>query len=207
MRQSRCASGADEYHTPPGGKHGCAIVFHFRERDSKCPALVPCRCLCWCLQPWSFVCGCTCLCRPFAKDFAGGDHLVVSPAATVTDPTLHESATGAGWSSVQLTDFGQWECRPSTTMHTGTAPTCEHLPCAHTARLCHLQTPAPFGGSVSARHLFFIIPHSCTFLPPPHQTIWSTFSPCLRIWPILCTHFMTMARVVVGSGGSDILCC
>ena len=29
----------------------------------------------------------------------------------------------------------------------------------------------------------------------------------LRIWPILCTRFMTMARVVVGSGGSDNLCC
>ena len=24
----------------------------------------------------------------------------------------------------------------------------------------------------------------------PHQTIWSTFPPCLRIWPILCTQFM-----------------
>ena len=23
--------------------------------------------------------------------------------------------------------------------------------------------------------------HAC-FLPPPHQIIWSTFSPCLRIW-------------------------
>ena len=35
--------------------------------------------------------------------------------------------------------------------------------------------------------------------PPPHQRICGTFSPCLRIWPILCTQFMTMARVVVGS--------
>ena len=52
-----------------------------------------------------------------------------------------------------------------------------------------------------------IIPHVCLFLPPSHQTIWSTFWPCPRIWPILCTQFMTMARVVVGSGGSDILCC
>ena len=33
------------------------------------------------------------------------------------------------------------------------------------------------------------------------------FSPCLRIWPILCTQFMTMVRVVVGSSGCDILCC
>ena len=41
-------------------------------------------------------------------------------------------------------------------------------------------------------------------LPPPHQTIWSTFLQYLRIWPILCTQFMMMARVVVGSGGSDI---
>ena len=48
--------------------------------------------------------------------------------------------------------------------------------------------------------------HAC-FCPPPHQTIWGTFSPCLRIRPILCTRFMTMARVVVGSGGCDILCC
>ena len=32
---------------------------------------------------------------------------------------------------------------------------------------------------------------------PLLQTIWSTFSPCLRIWPILCTQFMMMARVVV----------
>ena len=41
----------------------------------------------------------------------------------------------------------------------------------------------------------------------PHPTIWSTFSPCLRIWPVLCTQFMMMARVVVGSVGSDTLCC
>ena len=57
-----------------------------------------------------------------------------------------------------------------------------------------------FGRVVARRALFLTIPHSCLFLPPPHQTIWSTFSPCLRIWPILCTQFMTMARVVVGSG-------
>ena len=54
-----------------------------------------------------------------------------------------------------------------------------------------------------AGHPFLTIPHLCLFLPPSHQTIWSTFSPC----PILCTQFMTMARVVVGSGRSDILCC
>ena len=68
-----------------------------------------------------------------------------------------------------------------------------------------------FWGSVSVpgvrRASFFLtIPHLCLFLPPPHQTIWSTFSLCLRTWPILCTQFMTMARVVVGSGGSDIWC-
>ena len=59
----------------------------------------------------------------------------------------------------------------------------------------------------SAGHLFLTIPHPCLFLPPPHQTILSTFSPCPRIWPILCTRFMMMTGVVVGSGGSDILCC
>ena len=34
-------------------------------------------------------------------------------------------------------------------------------------------------GRARAGHLFLTIPHSCLFLPPPHQTIWSTFSPCL----------------------------
>ena len=62
-----------------------------------------------------------------------------------------------------------------------------------------------------ARRLFFLPFPTCACFcpppPPPHQTIWSTFSLCLRIWPILCTQFMMMARVVVGSGGSDILCC
>ena len=58
-----------------------------------------------------------------------------------------------------------------------------------------------------ARHLFFGPFPTCACFTSPHQTIWSTFSPCLRIWPILCIQFMTMARVVVGSGGSDILCC
>ena len=32
---------------------------------------------------------------------------------------------------------------------------------------------------------FFTIPHPWLFLPPSHQTISSTFSPCLRIWLIL----------------------
>ena len=62
-------------------------------------------------------------------------------------------------------------------------------------------------GARTGDFFFFTIPHPCLFLPPPHQTIWSTFLPCLRIWPILCTHDLTMARVVVGSGGTDILCC
>ena len=69
-----------------------------------------------------------------------------------------------------------------------------------------LNTAGALARQARAGHLFLTIPHSCLFLPPPHQTIWSTFSPCLRIWPILCTEFMMMARVVVGSGGSDILC-
>ena len=73
-------------------------------------------------------------------------------------------------------------------------------------------SPSPTGGVLARRaragHLFLDhSPFVCLFLPPPHQTIWGTFSPCLRIRPILCTRFMTMARVVVGSGGGDILCC
>ena len=43
--------------------------------------------------------------------------------------------------------------------------------------------------------------------PPTSPNNLESFSPCLRIWPILCTQFMTTARVVVGSGRSDILCC
>ena len=57
------------------------------------------------------------------------------------------------------------------------------MPCMQCART---------GGVLARRacsgHLFFTIPHRCMFLPPPHQTIWSTFS--------LCTQFMMMARVV-----------
>ena len=30
LRQSRCPCRADEYHTPPRGKHGCAIRLPFR---------------------------------------------------------------------------------------------------------------------------------------------------------------------------------
>ena len=55
-------------------------------------------------------------------------------------------------------------------------------------------------GGARAGHLFLAIRHLCLFLPPPHQTIRSTFSPCLRIWPIFCTQFMTMARVLVHGG-------
>ena len=62
--------------------------------------------------------------------------------------------------------------------------------------------------ALCAPGIFFLaIPHPYLFLPPPHQTIWSAFSPSLRIWPIFCTQFLTIARVVVGSGGSYILCC
>ena len=53
------------------------------------------------------------------------------------------------------------------------------------------------------------------FLPFPTRACFCPLSPnnleyllaCLSIWPILCTQFMVMARVMVGSGGSDILCC
>ena len=74
------------------------------------------------------------------------------------------------------------------------------LRCAHAAQERILKTKG-------AGHLFLTITHPCLFLPPLQQTIWSTFSPCLRLWPILCTQFMMMARLVIGSGGSDILCC
>ena len=64
-------------------------------------------------------------------------------------------------------------------------------------------------GSISApgacrvcagRASFFYHSPPVPVFAPPHQTIWSTFSPCLRMWPILCTQFMMIARVVVGSG-------
>ena len=77
----------------------------------------------------------------------------------------------------------------------------------HVAGADESSTRSVSASGACAGHLCFTISHPCLFLPPPHQTIWSTFSPCLRIWPILCTQFMMMARLVVGSGGSDILCC
>ena len=40
LRWSRCPCRADDNHIRPRGKHGCAIRFHFRESDSKCPAKV-----------------------------------------------------------------------------------------------------------------------------------------------------------------------
>ena len=43
------------------------------------------------------------------------------------------------------------------------------------------------------------------FAPPPPLTKQSRVPS--RLWPILCTQFMVMARVVVGNGGSDILRC
>ena len=64
-----------------------------------------------------------------------------------------------------------------------------------------------YRGSISAPGIFFLpFPTHACFCPPPppHQTIWSTFLPCLRIWPVLCTQFMMLARVVVRSGGNDI---
>ena len=63
------------------------------------------------------------------------------------------------------------------------------------------------GGVLARWASFFEHSPPMPVLAPPHQTIWSTFSQCLRIWPVLCTQFMMMARVVVGSGGNDILCC
>ena len=45
------------------------------------------------------------------------------------------------------------------------------------------------------KHFFLTFSHPSRFLPPPHQTIRRTFSLCLRLWPIFCTQFMTMARV------------
>ena len=63
------------------------------------------------------------------------------------------------------------------------------------------------GGLLARRACFFDHSPPVPVFAPPHQTIRSTFSPCLRIWPVLCTQFMMMARVLVGSGGSDILCC
>ena len=46
-------------------------------------------------------------------------------------------------------------------------------------------------------HLYGQTQNPMPVFAPPHQTIWSTFSPCLRIWPILCTQFMMMASLVV----------
>ena len=70
---------------------------------------------------------------------------------------------------------------------------------------------AGHGGSISApgahRASFFDHSPPVPVFAPPHRTIGSTFSSCLRISPVLCTQFMIMARVGVGSGGSDILCC
>ena len=33
LRQNRFPRGADEHHTCPRGKHGCAIKFHFNESE------------------------------------------------------------------------------------------------------------------------------------------------------------------------------
>ena len=69
-----------------------------------------------------------------------------------------------------------------------------------------------FSGGVLAHRasFFYHSPPVPLFAPPQpstlNQTIWSTFSPCLRLWTVLCTPFTMMARVVVGSVGSDILC-
>ena len=93
--------------------------------------------------------------------------------------------------------------------------TCPGLP-ARGQSLAVSYPPLSFAGGYwgsifapGARQAFFFFNHSPPmpgFAPPP-QTIWRTFSLCPRIWPIPCTRFMAMARVVVGSDGSDILCC
>ena len=46
-------------------------------------------------------------------------------------------------------------------------------------------------GSIRAPGIFFFYYSPPVPAPPPHhhQTIWSTFSQCLRIWPILCAQF------------------
>ena len=56
-----------------------------------------------------------------------------------------------------------------------------------------------WGGSISAPGIFFFFYHSppVPIFAAPQQTIRRTFLQCLRMWPILCTQFMTMARVVV----------
>ena len=71
---------------------------------------------------------------------------------------------------------------------------------------CYRATPLK-GGALAHRASFFLLFPLVPVFAPTSQNNWSTFSPCLRIWPILCTQFMTMAMVVVGSGGTDILCC
>ena len=70
-------------------------------------------------------------------------------------------------------------------------------------RLCTTTFPC----QLCAPGIFFRPFPTMPVFAPPHQTIWRMSSPCLRIWPIFRTQFMMMARVVVGSGGSDILCC
>ena len=78
-------------------------------------------------------------------------------------------------------------------------PTAFGLPCTS---VCDFE-----GGALARWASFFDHSPPLPVFAPPRQTIWGTFSPCLRICPILCTQFMMMARVVVGRGGSGILCC
>ena len=54
------------------------------------------------------------------------------------------------------------------------------------------------------RHLF-LTTRAC-FCPPSPNNLENLFAMSKNL-DILCTQFMTMSRVVVGSGGSDILCC
>ena len=82
-------------------------------------------------------------------------------------------------------------------------------PQVHGAKVAeYLCPPLTYLWGVLARPASFF-DHSppVPLFSPRHQTIRSTFSPRLRSWPILCTQFRMMARVVVGSGESGILCC
>ena len=69
------------------------------------------------------------------------------------------------------------------------------------------------GGSISAlgacRASFFdYSPPMPVFAPPPPPHQFGVPSCSVQeIWPILCTRFMMMPRMVVGSGGSEFLCC
>ena len=51
---------------------------------------------------------------------------------------------------------------------------------------------------------FLPFPTRAFCCPPSANNLGYLLASCLRIWPNLCTQFMMMARVVVGSGGSVV---